>query len=269
MLASVHLNYVLGFLPLGKRFAVARQLGFKAVEFPFPYEVPARDYARLLADNGLVQISIGAPTSDYKAGKPGYSVTPALQASFDDSIAAAIDYARLIGCRLVHVFAGPRAPDVSADLAFETYCRNLAQARDRLQAEGLCLVVEPVNSTDFPGYFLDRLDFALAAIAHAGRPDIGIILDIYHAHVNHEDPVAFLRAHGERVAHIQLADYPGRHEPGTGTLDFDVVFEALGAMRYSGSVGLEYVPTRSILDGVPLAAQLGIGEGTCPGREPA
>jgi hydroxypyruvate isomerase len=256
MNVSVHLSYILGSLPLNERFAAARKLGFQAVEFPFPYSVPAQEYARLLAENDLVQVSIGAPTSDYKAGMPGYSVTPALKRAFDDSITTVIDYAKVIGCSLVHVFAGPRAPDVTAELALETYCRNLQEAYDRLHTEGLSLAIEPVNSTDFKGYFLDRIDFALAAIARAERPDIKIILDIYHAHVNREDPIAVLRAHGRRVAHIQIADYPGRHEPGTGTLDFGILFQTLHATNYSGSVGLEYIPTRSIFDGVPLSSEL-------------
>jgi hydroxypyruvate isomerase len=115
-----------------------------------------------------------------------------------------------------------------------------------------------VNSTDFPGYFLDRLDLALAATAYAERPEIYIILDVYHAHVNREDPLAFLRTHGQRVAHIQLADYPGRHEPGTGTLDFNLLFQILDTTKYSGSIGLEYIPTRSIFTGVPLSANLGL-----------
>jgi hydroxypyruvate isomerase len=275
MRVSVHLSYILGSLPLHERFAAARQLGFQAVEFPFPYPVPARDYERLLTENKLQQVSIGAPTSDYKAGEPGYSVTPALQSSFDDSITTAIDYAKAIGCPLVHVIAGPRAPDVSADLAFETYCRNLTKAYDRLHAEGLWVVIEPVNSTDFPGYFLDRLDLALAAIACTERPEIKIILDIYHAHVNREDPIAFLRSHGKRVAHIQIADYPGRHEPGTGTIDFDILFQTLRATDYSGSIGLEYIPTRSIFAGVPLSTEFGLQqqsvriESACPALDSA
>ncbi|MGF6700404.1 hydroxypyruvate isomerase [Paraburkholderia sp. MM5496-R1] len=258
MLASIHLTYVLGTLPFEQRFAAARKLGFQAVEFPFPYSVPARDYAQLLADHGLSQISIGAPAADYKAGMPAYSLTPTLKPQFDQSISTVIDYAKVIGCSRVHVFAGSRAPDVSEELAFETYCQNLAEAHDRLEAEGLGLVVEPVNSSDFSGYFLDRLDLALRAIARAERPGIKIILDVYHAHVNGEDPVTFLRDHGKSVAHIQLADYPGRHEPGTGKVDFDLVFQTLRDVKYGGSVGLEYVPTRSIFDGVPLAAELGL-----------
>src|SRR5258706_172973 len=123
MLASVHLTYVLGTLPFEERFAAAKKLGFKAVEFPFPYSVPAEDYARLLAEHGLTQISIGAPAADYKAGMPAYSLTPALKSEFDKSIDTVIQYAKAIGRPHVHVFAGSRAPDVSEDLAFETYCR--------------------------------------------------------------------------------------------------------------------------------------------------
>jgi len=258
MLASIHLNYVLGTLPFEERFAAARKLGFQAVEFPFPYAVAARDYARLLHDHGLAQISIGAPAADYKAGAPAYSLTPALKPQFDESISTVIAYAKAIECSRVHVSAGSRAPDVSEELAFETYCRNLAEAYDRLQAKGLDLVIEPVNSKDFSGYFLDRLSLALAAISRAERPGIKIILDVYHAHVNSEDPVAFLRDHGESVTHVQLADYPGRHEPGTGEVDFDAIFQAMVDINYAGSAGLEYVPTRSIFEGVPLSTQLGL-----------
>lgn len=258
MISSVHLSYLLNTLPLEQRFAAARKLGFQAVEFPFPYALPASEYMRLLDDNQLVQVSIGAPTSDYKAGEPGYAVTPALKKQFDESITTVIKYAKAIGSPLVHVFSGPRAPDVSAELALETYSQNLASAYDRLSAEGLEVGFEPINSTDFPGYFIDCLGLGLEAIARAERPDIRIILDYYHAHVNREDPIAFIRAQGKRVAHIQLADYPGRHEPGTGTLDFGILFETLRAENYVGTIGLEYVPTRSIFDGVPLATQLGI-----------
>jgi hydroxypyruvate isomerase len=258
---SVHLDYVLGALPFEERFTAARALGFTAVEYPFPYSVPVRHYARLLADNGLSQISIGAPTSDYKAGVPSYSVTPDLKPRFVESIGTAIDYAQQIDCRRVHVFAGPRAPEIPAAVAFDTYCQNLAEAYDRLERAGLELVIEPVNSTDFADYFLDRIDLAEAAIARAERPGIGLILDVYHASVNDEDPVAVIRSGRPRVSHIQLADFPGRHEPGTGTIDFAELFQALADTGYEGSVGLEYVPTRSILDGIPLADELGLEVG--------
>ena len=256
MIASIHLDYVLDALPLEARFAAAKRLGFQAVEYPFPYEIGAREYACLLEDNGLRQISLGAPACNYKKGEPGWSLTPALRGKFDRSLDTAIAFATRIKCRNVHVFAGPKAAEVSNELAFETYCHNLREACDRLRREDLTLVIEAINSTDFPGYFIDRLERVVAAIAQIRRDGIGVILDIYHAHVNRENPSDFLAKHIDKVAHIQLADYPGRHEPGSGMIDFDALFRALRAAGYAGSIGLEYVPTRSIFEGVPLAEQL-------------
>lgn len=256
MRTSVHLGYVLGALPLEERFVAARQLGFNAVEYPFPYEIPASEYARLLTDNGLQQISIGAPACDYKGGEPGFSLTPSKKSQFDRSIDTVIEYAKVIECSQVHVFAGPKAADVSQAVAFDTYCDRVAQAHDRLQAEGLRVVIEAVNARDFKGYFIDHLGFVLRAIEYIDRPAVKIIMDVYHAHVNGEDPIAFLAKHADKVAHIQLADYPGRHEPGTAMIDFPLLFKTLRQLEYTGSIGLEYVPTRSILDGVPLAREL-------------
>jgi len=253
MLTSVHLTYVLGILPFEERFPAARKLGFRAVEYPFPYDVPAEDYARLLRANGLEQITLGAPTSDYRSGMPGYSVTPALKSLFDQSISQAIDYAKTIDCSRVHVFAGARSPDIPLELALQTYCDNLTAAHDRLADAGLEIVIEPINSTDFPGYLLDTLAGARTAIQRSGRGGIKIVLDTYHAHANREDPAEFLRAASNSVSHIQLADFPGRHEPGTGIVDFTRIFRVLGDVGYAGSIGLEYIPTRSIFEGVPLS----------------
>lgn len=258
MLTSVHLSYILGTLPLEERFAAARELGFGAVEFPFPYELEAQRYARLLKDNGLRQISIGAPACDYKAGEPGFSITPTLKGQFDRSIDTVIPYAKTIDCRSVHVFSGPKAPDVSDEQAFDLYCERVAEAHDRLQSEGLEVVIEAVNSTDFKGYFIDRLDLVLRVIETIKRKNVKIILDVYHAHVNGEDPAAFLAQHADKVAHIQLADYPGRHEPGSASIDFSQFFETLHASGYEGSIGLEYVPTRPIFQGIPLAKELNL-----------
>jgi hydroxypyruvate isomerase len=258
MLTSVHLSYILGTLSLEDRFVAARSLGFSAVEYPFPYEVRASDYSRMLRDNGLRQISIGAPACDYRAGEPGFSLTPALKDRFDRSIDTVIEYAKAIDCSQVHVFAGPRAPDVSEDLAFETYCERLAEAHDRLQAEGLSVVIEAVNSKDFKGYFIDHLGLVLRAMEKIDRKAIKIIMDVYHAHMNNEDPIAFLTSNKDKIAHIQLADFPGRHEPGTASIDFSKFFRTMRLVGYSGSIGLEYVPTRSIFEGVPLADELNL-----------
>ncbi len=164
MITSVHLNYVLGQLPFAERFRVARELGFAGVELPFPYEVAAADYARLLRDNGLVQISLGAPTSNYRTGEPGYAVSADLASAFADSLSSAIAYATEIACPCIHVFSGPLRAGVSRQAGWNTYLENLAMAHDRLAVRGIGLVIEPINSVDFPGYFLDRPSLALTAI---------------------------------------------------------------------------------------------------------
>jgi hydroxypyruvate isomerase len=258
MLTSIHLSYILGDLQFDERFPAARRLRFNAVEYPFPYEVDPDRYAALLTDNGLHQISIGAPACNYKAGEPGFSLTPSLKSEFDRSIDTVIGYAKTIGCTNVHVFAGPRAHDVSRELAFETYCNRVAEAHDKLQAEGLNVVIEAVNSQDFKGYFIDHLGILLRALEVIDRPNVKIIMDVYHACVNSEDPVDFIEKYSSRIAHIQLADYPGRHEPGTGNVDFVQILETLRKVQYAGSIGLEYVPTRSVFEGVPLAGELGL-----------
>jgi hydroxypyruvate isomerase len=250
---SVHLNYILGHLPLNERFAAARGLGFSAVEFPFPYATPAAQYRDWLQENGLTQISIGAPACDYQAGAPGFSLSLGLKSMFDRSLDTAIAYAKVIDCRSVHVFAGGRPADMDEDAIFDTYAQNLNTVRSRLRAEGLNLVVEAINATDFKGYFMNRLDRFLALTDRIGGEGLGLVLDLYHAAVNHEDPVAFLLANPGLIRHIQLADFPGRHEPGTGAVDFDALFAAIASSGYTGSLGLEYVPTRPISDGVPLA----------------
>jgi len=255
-LVSVHLTYILGDLPLAERFAAARALGFNAVELPFPYATPARDYRRWLHDNGLQQVSVGAPACDYRTGQPGFSMTPALKGEFDRALDTAIAYALEIGCGNVHVFAGGRPEGMDETQILDTYCRNIGEARDRLRAEGLRLVIEAINATDFQGYFLNRLDRFLAVVEQVGADGIGVVLDLYHAAVNGEDARAFLRRHAGLVAHVQLADFPGRHEPGTGTIDFAALFATMEAAGYRGSVGLEYVPTRPIAAGVPLSGWL-------------
>lgn len=250
---SVHLNYILGHLPLAERFAVARELGFNAVELPFPYETPARQYGKWLRDHGLQQISIGAPACDYKSGQPGYSMLPALKGQFDAALETAMLYADEIGCANVHVFAGGRPEGLSEGEIFDIYCDNIDEARTRLLAAGKRLVIEAINAADFRGYFMNRLDRIQKVVEVIGGENVGVVLDLYHAGVNGEDAAAFLAAQPSLVAHVQLADLPGRHEPGTGTIDFRAFFAVMRASGYQGSVGLEYVPTRSITQGVPLA----------------
>lgn len=253
---SVHLSYILGHMPLAERFPMASALGFNAVELPFPYETPTVLYRQWLEDNGLTQISVGAPACDYRKGAVGFSMTKALKGEFDRSLDTAIAYAKGIGCHNVHVFAGGRPEGMSEEAIFDVYCASMEEARRRLQREGMRLVIEAINAVDFKGYFMNRIDRFFALSERIGTEDLGLVLDLYHAAVNGEDALAFLAANSGLVAHIQLADFPGRHEPGTAGVDFSALFSTISAVDYRGSIGLEYVPTRPIVDGVPLADRL-------------
>ncbi|WP_448955400.1 hydroxypyruvate isomerase family protein [Labrys neptuniae] len=249
-LFSVHLGYVLGTLPFPERFARARALGFRAVEIPFPYDMPAEDYAALLDRYGLRQISIGAPTSDYRRGETGPAVDPRQRAGFRHSLEQAARYAGRIGCPAVHVFSGCTSPDLSPDIMDETYCENLALAAEFLAGEGITTLIEPINATDFPNYHLDSLEKALAVMAMVGSANIRLIFDVYHLAMMGLDPAQALRDNHHLIRHVQFADFPARHEPGSGSLDFEAIVGAMRAVGYGGSAGLEYIPL--LPPGAPL-----------------
>lgn len=257
-LFSIHLGYVLGSLPFADRFEHARKLGFRSVEIPFPYTTPADFYADLLTRHGLQQISIGAPTGDYRKGQPGFAVDPGLRDRFMVSLERAAAYAERIGCSAIHVFSGCRNPAISEEETEATYCQNLAAAAAFLADRGIITLVEPINATDFPGYYLDSLGKAERVIAEVGSPQVRLIFDVYHVRMMGEDPAAAFRAVHPRVEHVQFADYPGRHEPGTGILDYAAIVGAMRETGYAGSAGLEYIPTRP--PGEPLEMPAALAE---------
>jgi hydroxypyruvate isomerase len=246
-LFSVHLGYVLGSLPLPDRFSRAHELGFRAVEMPFPYATPAEVYADLLARHGLQQISIGAPTTDFRNGEPGLAVDYRARVDFERSLEQAASYAKRIGCPAVHVFSGCKDEDLSPSSMDDTYRENLARAVRFFSDEDILTLIEPINAKDFPGYFLDSLDMALDAIVAIGSPELRLIFDVYHLSMMGLDILEALNRAHAHVQHIQFADFPGRHEPGEGTLDFDAIVDAMRAVSYRGSAGLEYIPTKPVM----------------------
>lgn len=255
-LFSIHLGYVLGSLPVPERFIRARALGFRAVEIPFPYDTPAADYAAHLRGSGLQQISIGAPTTDYRKGVPGLAIDPALRDDFVRSLDTAIAYAGVIGAPAIHVFSGSRNPALSDAAMAATYRENIALAAETLGGAGIATLIEPINSIDFPGYWLDSIATARQVMDDIASPNIGLIFDIYHARMMGRDPAAEFAAVHDRVRHVQFADFPGRHEPGSGTLDFAATIAAMRTAGYAGSAGLEYIPTRAVDEPLLLPAAL-------------
>jgi hydroxypyruvate isomerase len=228
--------------PFLERFALARECGFRFVEYLFPYDFPAAELKRRLDENGLRQVLFNLPSGDWAGGDRGIAANPDRVEEFRAGVGRAIEYARALGVPTLNCLAGKRVPGVDDATLRATFAANLTFAARALAAEGLRLVTEPINHFDIPGFFLNRTDQALALLAEVDEPNLFIQYDVYHAQREEGELVNTLRGHLARIGHVQVADNPGRHQPGTGEINYPFVFRELDRLGYQGHVGLEYVP---------------------------
>lgn len=227
------------------RFHAAAERGFKAVEFMFPYEYDARSLKQKLADHGLVQILHNLPAGNWAGGDRGIACLPNRVAEFEAAVEKAVEYAGVLGCQQLNCLSGIRPPDLTANEARETLIKNLRYAATRLKTAGIKLLIEPVNTRDVPGFFLSHTAQALDIIDAAGVDNVFLQYDVYHMQVMEGDLAPTIERHLDRIAHIQVADSPGRHEPGTGEINYSFLLGFLDRVGYSGWVGCEYLPARS------------------------
>ncbi|HYA65871.1 MAG TPA: hydroxypyruvate isomerase [Burkholderiaceae bacterium] len=227
------------------RFAAAANAGFRAVEYLFPYSYPKELLAEKLADFGLEQVLHNLPAGDWAKGERGIAVLPNRVGEFQDGVGKAIDYAKALGCRQLNCLAGIRPEGVSAERLRATFLENLRFAADQLQAAGIRLLVEAINTRDVPGFYLCATQQAMDLIDAAGRQNIFMQYDIYHMQRMEGELAATMQKHLPRIAHIQFADNPGRNEPGTGEINFSFLFELLDRIGYAGWIGCEYKPRTS------------------------
>jgi hydroxypyruvate isomerase len=237
-------------LPFLDRFAAARASGFTAVEFLFPYEFPAAEIARRLQDNGLSQVLFNAPPGDWAAGERGCAALPGRGQEFRDGIRKALDYATALACPRLHVMAGLTPPGVPRDTLLATYAVNLAWAAEECVKAGVKPVIEPINHRDIPGFFLNTTDEGAAIIEAIGPERIGLQFDLYHCQITEGDIVKRVEKHLPLIAHMQVADNPGRHEPGTGEVNWPFVFGRIDELGFRGWIGCEYRPAGATLDGL-------------------
>lgn len=231
-------------LPFLDRFAAAARDGFLGVEYLFPYPWLAQELRERLVDNGLTQVLFNLPPGDWDAGERGIACLPDRTAEFQDGLDQALEYARVLECRQINCLAGLKPEGLAEPEACATLVDNLRRAARKFAPEGVTLMVEAINSrVDMPDFFLDTVEKTLAAIAATGEPNIRLQYDIYHMQIMSGDLVRSIERHLDRIGHIQFADNPGRHEPGTGEINFEYVFSALDRMGYSGWVSAEYHPT--------------------------
>jgi hydroxypyruvate isomerase len=230
-------------LPIAGRFAAARADGFDAVEILSPENATTGELASAARSAGIGVALCNAPLGDFLDGGPGLSAIPGREEDFRQAIEAARRMAVALDCRAVHI--GPsRVPQgVRRRDCLDVLTANLAHAARALADDGIVATVEPLNTRDVPDVCLYTVADALKVLDDAGETSTALQFDIYHAARMEVDVAALIEKHIARIAHMQFADAPGRHEPGSGSLDFGGIFALIGALGYPGYLGAEYVPT--------------------------
>lgn len=247
---AANLSMLFTELPFMERFAAARAAGFDAVEYLFPYAWPRDELAAALRSNGLRQVLHNLPAGDWDAGERGMACHPDRVPEFRAGVAQAIDYATALQCPQLNCLAGKLPAGVAPEHAHITLVGNLRYAAAALQAAGIRLLVEPVNHFDIPGFFLTHTAQALALIDEVGSDNLFVQYDIYHAQRMEGELGATLQRHLARIGHIQLADNPGRHEPGTGEINYRWLFQHIDALGWRGHIGCEYKPRNGTAEGL-------------------
>ena len=239
------------------RFHAAAEAGFFGVEFLFPYGFEKSALVAQLTQARLSQVLFNMPPGNWDAGERGVACLPDRRAEFQDGVGKALEYARALQCQRVHCMAGLVPEGADPERIQQTYVENVRQAARAFADHGIELLIEPINTRDMPGYFLNGTNQALDVIKQIGLPNVRLQYDCYHMHIMEELLMETIERHLASIAHIQIADAPGRHEPGTGEIDYPPLFAHLDAIGYNGWVGCEYRPRRGTIEGLGwLAAAL-------------
>jgi len=231
------------------RFRLAAEAGFNGVEYLFPYPWSPEELKKALDDNGLTQVLFNLPPGDWDAGERGIACLPDRVEEFRSGVEEAVRYAKALGCSQVNCLAGLCPSDLDEAEAWKTLIANVEYAAEKLAVEDITLCLEAINSrVDMPGFFLDTSSRVMQVIEALEADNVKLQYDIYHMQIMEGDLIRTMECLLPWIAHVQIADNPGRHEPGTGEINFPHIFEALDRMEYKGWVGAEYRPSGSTAD---------------------
>jgi hydroxypyruvate isomerase len=247
---AANLTMMFGEVPFLDRFAAAASAGFKGVEYLFPYDHLALVLKQKLHDHGLVQVLHNLPAGHWGAGERGIACLPDRVDEFKRGVDQAIEYASALECDRVNCLAGILPQGVSADAARETFTGNLRYAAPRLAEAGIKLLIEAINTRDIPGFFLSNTRQAVDVIEAVGSDNLFVQYDIYHMQIMEGHLAKTIEAHLPRIAHMQLAEVPGRHEPGTGEIDYGFLLDFIDRAGYDGWIGCEYIPKAGTVEGL-------------------
>jgi hydroxypyruvate isomerase len=250
---SANISMLFKELEFPERFEAAARAGFKAVEIQFPYAWERNRLAQIAQDAGIEVVLINIPAGDPEKGDRGIACLPSRVDEFRQGVARAVEYAKALGCKQMNCLAGVAPPDADGSKLRETYVSNLRYAADELERHGMNLLIEPINTRTIPGFYLNKSAQALAIMNEAGAANLKLQYDLFHMRIMGDDLAGTLSANLARIGHVQIADVPGRHEPGTGEIDFPPLFDLIDRLGYKGWIGAEYVPTAKTEDGLAWA----------------
>ena len=243
-------------VPFLDRFERAAQAGFEAVEFLFPYAWPAEEIRQRLDAHGLTLVLHNLPAGDWDAGERGIACHPDRISEFREGVSKAIAYASALGVRQVNCLAGKAPAGVADDVLRQTLVENLRFAAAELKKAGLRLLIEPINTFDIPGFYLNRTTQAVSILVEVGADNAFVQYDIYHAQRTEGELASTMHKYLPHISHIQLADNPGRNEPGTGEINYPFLFAHLDRIGYDGWIGCEYKPATTTEAGLDWRQRL-------------
>ncbi len=247
---AANLSFLFNEVPFMERFAAAASAGFKGVEYLFPYGEDKEAIAEALRTNGLQNVLFNLPPGDWAAGERGLGALPGREQDFRDGVARAMDYALAADTKRLHALAGIVPAGADQDRCRQTFIGNLRYACEQLAPHGITLLVEPINTRDMPGYFLNYQKDAHALLAEVGASNLKVQMDFYHAQIMEGDIISTFRQHLPHIGHVQIAGVPDRHEPDSGELNYPWLFEMMDEAGYDGWIGCEYRPREGTTAGL-------------------
>ena len=247
---SANLSMLFTEVGFADRFERAAKAGFKAVECQFPYELPREDIAAKLDKYGQEMVLFNIPAGNWAAGERGIACLPGRESEFQEGVGKAIEYGKALKCPRINCLAGLTPKDAPVDKVRQTLVNNLKFAADAMQKAGIALLVESLNSYDVAGFYLTNSAAVLQLIDEVNHPNLFYQYDIYHMQVMEGNLAKTIQENVGRIGHIQLADNPGRHEPGTGEINFSNLFKFIDESGYAGWIGCEYKPAGATEDGL-------------------
>jgi hydroxypyruvate isomerase len=240
------------------RFGEAARCGFRGVEFLFPYEHAKEDIRARLREHQLTQALFNLPPGNWAKGERGVAILPGRENEFRGYVAQAIDYARALECEQLHVMAGLVPQGADAQTLERTFVENLRYAAAQMKTHGIRALIEPINTIDIPGYFLNTTEQARRIMQQVGSDNLFLQLDLYHRQIMQGNLAATIETHLPVVRHMQIAGVPGRHEPDVGEINHPFLFDLIDRLGYAGWIGCEYRPKAATAAGLGWAHGYGV-----------